>query len=95
LLFIANLLATRVEACMLGRLRIPRKQAIECYLKLREVFSDKKLLGTSGSAFKASKLKEVLKRIVWEAAGDENARLMGTEPGEDKCKTCGIYPSFC
>jgi hypothetical protein len=70
---------------MIGRLRIPLKQAIQCYQKLAEVFSDRKLFGTS--AFKSTKLKEVVKDIVRAAAGTEDARMMDTRPDGDKCKT--------
>jgi hypothetical protein len=74
---------------MLGRLGIPLKQAIEYYPKLAEVFSHRKLVRTSGpSVFKLTKLEEVLKRIIHEATGDENARMLDPRPDGVKCKTC-------
>ncbi|KAG8684295.1 hypothetical protein FRC08_013772, partial [Ceratobasidium sp. 394] len=45
-----------VIACMVGRLGIPVKDAIEHYIKLSEVFSDRKLIETT--TFKSSKLQE-------------------------------------
>jgi hypothetical protein len=75
--------------CIVGRLRIPLDQAIKCYQKLAEVFSERKLIGTGGSgAFKTTKLKEVLKKIVWEATGDENTRMIDNREDADKCRTC-------
>ncbi|KAG9082952.1 hypothetical protein FRC06_004761, partial [Ceratobasidium sp. 370] len=74
-----------VAVCMLGRLRMSLDQVISCYQRLAEVFSDQKLLGTS--AFKISNLRATLKRIVYEATGDENARMLDTSPGADKCRT--------
>jgi hypothetical protein len=70
---------------MIGRLYIPLKQAILCYLKLAEVFSDRKLFGMS--AFKMTKLKEVLKQIVHDATGDENTRMLDTWTDAEKCRT--------
>jgi hypothetical protein len=81
-----------VGVCMLGRLGIPLKQAIECYQKLAEVFSDRKLIGTSESnTFKTTKLKEVLKKIVRDATGNENTRMIDTREDADKCRTYGLY----
>jgi hypothetical protein len=76
-----------VGMCMIGRLRIPLKQAVKCYLKLAEVFSDRKLIGTS--EFKTTKLKDVLKSVVRNSTGDENAQMLDTQPDADKCKTYG------
>ncbi|KAG8721592.1 hypothetical protein FRC09_007665 [Ceratobasidium sp. 395] len=63
-------------------------QAIAAYSKLVEsVFSEKKILSTSGSeTFKAGKLEEELKRMVREATGDEDTLMMGTQHGENDCK---------
>jgi hypothetical protein len=78
-----------VGVCMLGRLGIPLKQAIGYYPKLAEVFSHRKLIGTSGpSAFKLTKLKEALKMIIHEATGDENAQMIDIQSDTNKCKTC-------
>ncbi|KAL5641354.1 hypothetical protein ACGC1H_001737 [Rhizoctonia solani] len=55
-----------LSACMLGRLRMPLDSAIEEYAKLiQDVFADKKIIRTNGpSAYKGSKLREVLQQIV-------------------------------
>jgi hypothetical protein len=77
---------------MVGRLSIPLKQAIKCYQKLAEVFSERKLIGTGGTgAFKVTKLKEALKEIVRDATGDENTRMIDTRENTDKCRTYGPY----
>ncbi|KAG8744214.1 hypothetical protein FRC10_010576 [Ceratobasidium sp. 414] len=68
-----------------GALGIPVKDAIDHYVKLVEVFSDRKRIGAT--AFKASKLQEVLKGIVRDAAGDEDVRMMDTSAGGEWCKT--------
>jgi hypothetical protein len=84
-----------VGVCMLGRLRIPLKQAIECYQKLTEVFSERKLIGTSGSnAFKTTKLKKVLKKIVLDTTGNENSRMIDTRDDADKCRTYDLYIKY-
>ncbi|KAG8705087.1 hypothetical protein FRC09_003165 [Ceratobasidium sp. 395] len=73
---------------MLGLLEIGVEQAISIYSTIVEhVFSDKKLISTSGSGtFKASKLEEELKKMVREATGNENTRLMNAPSKEDACK---------
>jgi patatin-like phospholipase/acyl hydrolase len=77
-----------VSVCMVGRLRIPLKQAIKCYQTLAEVFADKKLISTSGpSMFKTSKLKDVVQKIVRDATGDENSPMVDERPDADRCKT--------
>ncbi|KAG9085445.1 hypothetical protein FRC07_013376 [Ceratobasidium sp. 392] len=75
-------------ACMVSLLGMDVDQAAAAYSRLVEsVFSDKKMITTSGSgAFKASKLEEELKRIVREATGDENAPMMKAQQSEDDCK---------
>ncbi|KAG9083841.1 hypothetical protein FRC06_004349 [Ceratobasidium sp. 370] len=83
--FIAGTGTGAVAACMLGRLRMPLDQAISCYQRLAKVFSDRNLLGPA--AFRTSKLRAVLGGIVREVTGDENARMLDTSPGGDKCKT--------
>jgi hypothetical protein len=77
---------------MMGRLRVPLNEAIQCYIKLAEVFSDRKFFGTS--AFKTTKLKEVLKRIVRDATGDEDERMIDTRPDGDMCRTYGPHLSY-
>ncbi|QRV81252.1 patatin-like phospholipase protein [Ceratobasidium sp. AG-Ba] len=72
-------------ACMVGRLGIPVEQAIGYYIKLDEVFSDRKRIGTT--AYKATKLREVLKAIVRNAVGDENKQMIDSECDGDKCRT--------
>ncbi|KAG9078088.1 hypothetical protein FS749_009953 [Ceratobasidium sp. UAMH 11750] len=74
-----------VIACMVGRLGIPVKDAIDHYVKLAAVFSDRKLIGTA--TFKASKLQEVLKGIIRDAVGDENVRMMDTSVDGERCRT--------
>ncbi|KAG9075385.1 hypothetical protein FS749_012961, partial [Ceratobasidium sp. UAMH 11750] len=74
-----------VIACMVGRLGIPVKDAINYYVKLAEVFLDRKR--GRATAFKASKLQEVLKRIMRVAVGDENARMMDTSADGEQCRT--------
>jgi hypothetical protein len=66
-----------VEMRIIGILHIP--------LKLADVFSDRKLTGTS--AFKAIKLKLVLKMIVSDTTRAENAQMLNTRFDIDKCKT--------
>jgi hypothetical protein len=75
---------------MLGRLRIQPKQAIPIYEKLlQDVFTDTNITNLSGSdAFKASKLEAELKKIVRDATGDENARMVDTQLDAEGCKTC-------
>ncbi|QRW09831.1 patatin-like phospholipase protein [Ceratobasidium sp. AG-Ba] len=75
-------------ACMIGLLRMDVDAAISAYSQLIErVFSDKKMISTSGSgAYKASKLEEELKKIVRDATGDENTRMMANVGGANKCQ---------
>jgi hypothetical protein len=73
---------------MLGRLRIPLKQAIKCYQKLADIFSQRKMLSTSGpSTFKTTKLTEDMKKLVRDATGDENAPMVDVGPDADRCRT--------
>jgi hypothetical protein len=78
---------------MLGRLRIELKQTIPIFAKLvNDVFSDRKLISTGDAAsFKATKLEAALKKIVRDATGDENTRLMDTLSDADDCKTYVSY----
>jgi hypothetical protein len=74
---------------MIGRLRIQLKESISIFAKMLQViFSDKKMSVTTGSgAFKASKLEAALKKIVLDATGNENERMMDNQPDGDECKT--------
>lgn len=72
---------------MLGRLELPVDQAINCYGNLvKSVFSDRKWIGSSGSAFKSSKLKEAVKAIIKEAKGNEHEPM--TNSNAHNCRTC-------
>jgi hypothetical protein len=75
--------------CILGRLRIELKQAVPIFVKLVEdVFSEKKKISMSEAAsFKASKLVAALKKIVRDATGNENERMLDTRPNAEECKT--------
>ncbi|CAE7111347.1 unnamed protein product [Rhizoctonia solani] len=74
-----------VSACMLGRLRMPIKKAIEEYAKFaREVFKEKKMSGPT--MYKRKKLEEVLKTMIREATGDEK-EMMDEGRGNTGCKT--------
>ncbi|QRV95646.1 kinesin light chain [Ceratobasidium sp. AG-Ba] len=73
-----------VIACMVGRLGLSIQRAIECYVKLAEVFSERKRIGTT--TYKTTKLQAVLKGMIQAVTGDENARIMDTK-GSDKCRT--------
>ncbi|CAE6402265.1 unnamed protein product [Rhizoctonia solani] len=74
-----------LQACMLGRLELCVDRAIEIYAKLStDIFSDKKWFTSAGSGlFKSSKLKESIMRIVEEATGDKDTRMIGNS----SCKT--------
>ncbi|QRV95846.1 kinesin light chain [Ceratobasidium sp. AG-Ba] len=74
-----------VIACMVGRLGIPVDQAIEHYSKLAEVFSERKLIGAT--AYKTTKLQNVVRNIVRDATGNENTGLMDTSTDAVPCKT--------
>ncbi|CAE6429776.1 unnamed protein product [Rhizoctonia solani] len=72
-----------VQACMLGRLRMPLESAIKSYANLaNEVFSEKKRYG-SGS-FKTTKLKESLRNIIQHATGDPEEPMIDRQhtPGQ-------------
>ncbi|QRW09803.1 kinesin light chain [Ceratobasidium sp. AG-Ba] len=73
---------------MIGLLGMDIDAAIAAYSRLIEhVFSDKKMLTTSGSGtYKASRLEEELKKIVRDATGDENTRMMESVGDTNKCQ---------
>jgi hypothetical protein len=64
-------------------------QAIVEYVKLaKQVFSDKKVFGTSGSStYKAKNLREALQSMVRNAAENQHERMMEKQVNEDRCKT--------
>lgn len=73
---------------MIGRLCIPLKQAVKMYVKLGEVFSDKKILRTSGpAAFKTTKLKDMLKEIIKDATGNGDEMMLDRKGDVPRCKT--------
>ncbi|QRV89036.1 kinesin light chain [Ceratobasidium sp. AG-Ba] len=74
-----------VIACMVGRLGMSIQRAIECYVKLAEVFSERKRIGTT--TYKTTKLQAVLKGIIRDVTGDENMRMMDISVDRDKCRT--------
>ncbi|KEP55097.1 calcium-independent phospholipase A2-gamma [Rhizoctonia solani 123E] len=76
-----------LSACMLGRLRMPLDPAIQEYAKLIQgVFADKKIIRTSGpSAYKGTKLREVLQQIVGKVGKD--GEMMEEIGNPEGCKT--------
>ncbi|QRV92242.1 kinesin light chain [Ceratobasidium sp. AG-Ba] len=61
------------------------QQAIKQYVKLADVFAERKLFGTT--SFKTTKLQDTLKSIVRDVTGDEDTRMMHSEEDADKCRT--------
>ena len=60
--------------------------AIECYVNLsKEVFSAKQI-GRDGK-FKASKLEEVLKRVIKQHTGNADEQMMDKRSDGQVCKT--------
>ena len=60
--------------------------AIDCYCNLsKEVFSAKQIGGDG--KFKASKLEEVLKRVIELQTGNADERMMDTRSDGRVCKT--------
>ncbi|QRV92253.1 kinesin light chain [Ceratobasidium sp. AG-Ba] len=74
-----------VIACMVGRLGVSVQQAIKQYVKLADVFAERKLFGTT--SFKTTKLQDTLKSIVREVTGDENTRMMDSTEDASQCRT--------
>lgn len=73
---------------MLGGLELPIQQAIKCYGNLvKNVFSDRKWIGSSASAFKSSKLKDEIKAIIKEATGSEHEPMVRKSSKAHDCKT--------
>lgn len=78
----------RLIALMLGRLRLTIDDAIEQYGQFaRYVFSDKKWKGQDGT-FKATKLEEIIKKIVKTCGieGSADERMMDPRPADQVCK---------
>jgi hypothetical protein len=65
------------------------EQAVTEYVKLmKQVFSDKKLIGTSGSStYKAKNLREGLRSMIRSSTGNEEEKLMEQEAKAGGCKT--------
>ncbi|QRW06373.1 kinesin light chain [Ceratobasidium sp. AG-Ba] len=61
------------------------QQAIEHYVKLADVFVERKLIGAT--TFKTTKLQDTLKSIVRDVTGDENTRMMDSTQDGEKCRT--------
>ncbi|QRV88530.1 patatin-like phospholipase protein [Ceratobasidium sp. AG-Ba] len=76
-----------IIVCLVGRLRVPVRQAIEYYQRLTDVFSKKRPIGGDEGAFKINKLATVVKAIVRDATGDENTGMLDTRLNADRCKT--------
>ncbi|KAG8752967.1 hypothetical protein FRC12_011723 [Ceratobasidium sp. 428] len=72
---------------MVGRLRMSTELATEKYVRLAEVFSERKVLGSGASVFKASKLETALKVILEEATGTADERMLVQQSDTDLCKT--------
>lgn len=79
---------------MLGRLRMSVDDALRKYAELaKDVFSEKQLLGDG--RFKASKLEEVIKKVVAEQpAALYNAEARMRDDGSVVCKTYAAKLGF-
>jgi hypothetical protein len=72
---------------ILGRLGMIFVEASEAYKTLvSEALSEPKRSIFGQHTFKATKLEQTLKNIVWEATGDPEERLKGTRPQSNTCK---------
>ncbi|KAJ1308664.1 hypothetical protein OPQ81_004357 [Rhizoctonia solani] len=75
-----------IQACMLGRLRMPVNLAIESYADLaKEVFSEKKRFRSE--SFKRTKLKGSLRRMILTVTGDPEEPMIDRQQIEGRCKT--------
>ncbi|QRV95837.1 kinesin light chain [Ceratobasidium sp. AG-Ba] len=74
-----------VIACMVGRLGMPIQKAIQHYVKLAEIFSERKWIGVT--TYKTTKLQDALKGMIREVTGDEGTQMMDTSADGDKCRT--------
>jgi hypothetical protein len=80
-------LVYRLIALMLRRLRTSIDEAIEHYGVLSEqVFS--KVKSTGDGKFKASKLENVIKKIVGDVTQDMEARMLDPRSDNEVCRTC-------
>jgi hypothetical protein len=71
---------------MLGRLRMSVDEAIEHYGLLSEqVFS--KVKSTGDGKFMASKLEQVIKKIVCDVTQDTETRMLDLRPEHEVCRT--------
>ena len=71
---------------MVGRLQMSVDEAIEYYCLLAEqVFSTVKITGEG--RFKASELEKVIKKIVWVATQDTEARMLDPRTENEACRT--------
>ncbi|CAE6436387.1 unnamed protein product [Rhizoctonia solani] len=71
---------------MLGRLRMPLDKAILSFEQLmKDVFSEKKRVGDG--AFKLTNLGDAILKIVEEATGNPNERMLDSASDETACKT--------
>ncbi|KEP46808.1 putative calcium-independent phospholipase A2-gamma, partial [Rhizoctonia solani 123E] len=78
-----------VIACMLGKMGMSIKEAVESYTRLTEaVFSNKKKGGiTGGAAYKSTALKESLRFIIQAATGDGDTKMSEGASKPDSCNT--------
>ncbi|CAE6449707.1 unnamed protein product [Rhizoctonia solani] len=75
-----------VQACMLGRLRMPVHSAIESYTNLaKDAFSKRKWFGSG--RFKTTKLKNSLVKIIRNATGNPEEPLIEDQKTRAHCKT--------
>ncbi|KAJ1304319.1 hypothetical protein OPQ81_005479 [Rhizoctonia solani] len=82
------MVANRISACMLGKLRMPIDKAIEEYVKLmKDVFSEKKLSPSGSITHKTNKLRQALGLMIREATGNEEEMMLGAQGDDEKCKT--------
>jgi hypothetical protein len=79
---------------MLGRLRLSIEETTKFYLTLmQEVPSGTPPASIKTDADGPSKLEQMMKAIVREATGDENAPMLDKRSSEDSCKTYAYTPS--
>ncbi|QRV88528.1 patatin-like phospholipase protein [Ceratobasidium sp. AG-Ba] len=76
-----------IIVCLVGRLRVPVRQAIKYYQRLADVFSKKRPIGGDEGAFKINKLATVMKAIVRDATGDEDTAMLDTRIDASRSKT--------
>ncbi|CAE6441764.1 unnamed protein product [Rhizoctonia solani] len=78
-----------VIACMLGKMGMSIKEAVESYTTLTEaIFSNKKTGGiTGGAAYKSTTLKESLQSIIQAATGDGDTKMSEGASKPDGCNT--------